>query len=692
MALNVAVDIGGTFTDLIGYDDNTGQVYHAKRLSTPSDLTVGIFDCLQKGGITISDAVNFIHGSTVAINTVIERKGARTALVLTTGTRDVYEIGRGNRPEAYNIFFKRPVPLVPRHLRLEVEERLAASGEVLTPFNIAQARAVVDEIARSDIDAVAVCFIHSWANPRHEVEMGELLVSAAPGKYISLSHQILREYGEYERISTTVLNSYIGPRVSKYIDDLEKLLRDHDFAGSLLIMQSNGGVMSPATAKQIPVAMLESGPVGGFIAAARVGKALGFGNVIAFDMGGTTAKTSLIKDGEPQLAHGYYIGGYASGHPMMLPVIDTVEIGAGGGSIAWIDEVGALKVGPRSAGAEPGPICYMRGGTEPTITDANLLLGRLSPDSLLGGEMPLDIEAARCGMRNKISSRIGLSEIEAAFAIIKIAVMHMSLAVRGISVERGYDPRDFALVSFGGAGGLHAVEVARELHIPTVIVPNYPGQFSALGMLMADIQHDYVRTYYKALEQADFAQVQAISNELMERGRQTLESEAVSAEAMIFQRFLDIRYIGQEFAIPIPIPAEYIDRADREAIREAFNAHHKRKYGYHAADKHVEMVNIRLSAIGKRRQLALPALDPVQREEPLIGKRLVYLTSEHAVECPVYSREKLAPGYEIIGPAIIQEYACTTVLLAGDRATVAEAGQLVIHIEELIKEEGSNGR
>lgn len=681
--LNVAVDIGGTFTDLIGYDDNTGQVYHAKSPSTPSDLTVGIFNCLQKSGLSISDAINFVHGSTVAINTVIEMKGARTALVVTQGTRDVYKIGRGNRPEAYNIFFKRPFPLVPRHLTFEVEERLLASGEVLTPFNIAQARTVAEKIFKTEVEAVAVCFLHSWANPSHEVQMRNIMTATVPDAYVSLSHDILREYGEYERISTTVLNSYIGPRVSKYIDNLEQLLAGHDFAGSLLIMQSNGGVMSPATAKLTPVAMLESGPVGGFIAASRVGNALGFGNVIALDMGGTTAKTSLIKDAEPQLAHGYYIGGYARGHPMMLPVIDTVEIGAGGGSIAWVDDLGVLKVGPHSAGAEPGPICYVRGGTEPTITDANLLLGRLSPHDFLGGEMPLDVDRARDGIIERISSKLGLSEIEVALAITKIAVMNMSLAVRGISVERGYDPRDFGLVAFGGAGALHAVEVARELHIPTVIVPNYPGQFSALGMLIADIQHDYVQTYYKALGQADFSSVRTICDELIQLGRKTLTNENVPTEAMIFQRFLDIRYSGQEFSIPVPIPAEYIDRGDAEAIGKAFNEFHERRYGYHTPDQPMEIVNARISAVGKRKQLQLPTLAFNQMENPLIRKRKVYLDdSENAEECPIYSRAKLSPGDEVIGPAIIQEYACTTVLFPGDRATVTESGELVITIAE----------
>jgi N-methylhydantoinase A len=683
MALHVAVDIGGTFTDLLGYDERTGEIYQGKSSSTPRVLTQGILRCLEKSRLRIQDLVNFVHGSTVAINTVIEQKGARTLLVVTQGTRDVYVVGRGNRPEAYNLYFRRSIPLVPRHLTYEIEERLFPSGEVLTPFNLEQAAGVAERVARAGAESVAVCLLHSWANPDHEVRMGDLLAAAAPRAYRSLSHQILREYGEYERISTTVLNAYIGPRVSQYIDDFERVLAQSGFRGSLLIMQSNGGVMSPDAAKQTPVAMLESGPVGGFIAAAHIGKRLGYANVIALDMGGTTAKTNLIKDGEPQLSHGYYIGGYASGHPMMLPVIDTVEIGAGGGSIAWVDEGGTLKVGPRSAGAEPGPICYGRGGTEPTITDANLLLGRLGHSDFLGGEMPLDLERAREGMAEKVASRIGLPVIETAYAITKIAVINMSLAVRGISVERGYDPRDFAMVAFGGAGPLHAVEVARELHIPRVIVPNYPAQFSALGMLMTDIQHDYVRTYYRALDRTDFRQVQFISRELTERGRQTLVSEAVHEEAMVFQKFLDIRYTGQEFSIPVPIPDESIDRGDAPAIRKAFNDLHERRYGYHTPEQPVEIVNVRLRAIGRRKKLEFPPLEFQGKEDPRVSTRRVYFeNSDKPLECPIYRREKLGPGAEIGGPAIIQEYASTTVIFPGDRLGVAETGELVIHLSE----------
>ena len=473
-------------------------------------------------------------------------------------------------------------------------------------------------------------------------------------------------------------------RVSTYVTDLQRMLGAQGFTGSLLIMQSNGGVMSPETACVIPVAMLESGPVGGFIAAAHVGKRLGFENVIGFDMGGTTAKTNLVKDGVPQLAHGYYIGGYVGGHPMMLPVVDTIEIGAGGGSIAWVDEVGALRVGPQSAGAEPGPICYGRGGTEPTITDANLVLGRLSPSEFLGGEMPLDVVSARAGIFEKIASRTGVTDIEAALAITKIAVMNMSLAVRGISVERGYDPRDFAMIAFGGAGGLHAVEVARELHIPTVIVPNYPGQFSALGMLMADIQHDYVQTYYRPLAQTDFAALKRICDGLIEDGRLRLARENVPAEAMFFQRLLDIRYAGQEFSIPVPVPAEYIETGDTDAIGETFNGVHERRYGYHTPEHALEIVNVRVSAVGRRKQMELPGPQAAGNGNGLAGRRMVYFESgAKPVETPIFRRDRLPSGYQISGPAVVQEYASTTVLFLGDTLVVAETGELVITIRVL---------
>lgn len=670
--LIVAADIGGTFTDFLGYDTASGRLLSSKAATTPAGLEHGIRDCLKKAGASVGAIDAFVHGSTIAINTVLERKGARTALVVTKGTRDVYKIGRGNRPDAYDIWFKRPEPLVPRHLTFEVEERLFATGEVHTALNRVQAESVAKGVAASGAEAVAVCFLHSWNNPIHESQMAELLNSHSK-TYRSISHEILREYGEYERISTTVLNSYIGPKVSAYLEGLEGMLREEGFGGQLWIMQSNGGVMSSPAARRLPVAMLESGPVGGFIAAARTGAALGYRNVIGFDMGGTTAKASPALGGEPQMSHGYHIGGYAAGQPMMLPVVDTVEVGSGGGSIARVDHTGSLKVGPVSAGADPGPACYGKGGTEPTVTDANVVLGRLDPNQFLGGEMPLDIEAARDAINRCIARPLGLLEAEAARAIIKIAVMNMSLAVRQVSTERGYDPRDFVMVGFGGAGPLHASEVARSLHIPLVVIPNFPGQFSASGMLMAEPRHDFVRTYYRPLDQADFAELGRIAAEM-----EALARERIGNRDVRVRHFLDVRYTGQDFSLPISVDPKHCPEDYRPSVRNAFHELHQVRFGYHNADIPLEIVNARVAATAPPTVDALPA--PPQCKGPaLLGTRAVIFSAD-VIDCPVYRRESLAAGERIDGPAVIQEYASTTLLFPQDRAEVAHSRELLIHV------------
>jgi len=518
----VAVDIGGTFTDLVGFDSARSRFVQAKSLTTPAELVQGVIDCIRKSGLGLGDIDELIHGSTIAINTLIEHKGAKTGLIVTRGTRDVYIIGRGNRPEAYNLLFRRHRPLVPRRLTQEVEERVLSSGEVHLPLQHASLEQACAALKAEGVEAVAVCFLHAYANPAHERIAGETVRAAMPEAYLSLSHEILREYREFERMSTTVVNAYVGPKVGGYVRGLRTRLGEIGFRGALSIMRSNGGVMTPEVATERPVAMMESGPVGGIIASARVGHALGYANVISFDMGGTTAKASLIREGEPEMAPGYYVGGYASGHPVMLPMIDVVEVGAGGGSIAWIDDVGALKVGPHSAGADPGPICYRRGGVEPTITDANVVLGRLDPERFLGGELRLDAEGARNGIQKKIAQPLQLSAVAAARAIVEIAIARMSLAVREVSVAKGYDPRDFALVASGGAGPLHVLAIARELHIPTVIVPLFPSHFSALGMLLADERHDFIRTVYCDLAEANFAQLVAIHDEMVSEAAASL--------------------------------------------------------------------------------------------------------------------------------------------------------------------------
>jgi N-methylhydantoinase A len=627
----------------------------------------------------LAEVDSFVHGSTVAINTAIERTGARTALVVTRGTRDVYQIGRGNRPESYNILFQRADPLALPNLTFEVDQRTIASGESLIPFNEEQAMDVARRVVASKAEAVAICFLHSYQNPADEIRMGELLRKASSKLFITMSHDIARRYGEYERMSTTVLNAYVGPRTSQYVSQLEQLLERDGFRGRLLIMQSNGGLMAAQQAKRLPVWMMESGPVGGVIASAAVSSRLGYENSIAFDMGGTTAKASLIHGREPTIAEGYHIGGYASGHPAMLPVVDIVEVGTGGGSIAWIDEVGALKVGPRSAGASPGPICYGRGGTQPTVTDANVVLGRIGVESFLGGEMRLDREAAMRAME-ALGRPFGLDARATALSIVEIAVATMSLAVRGVSVERGFDPRDFVLVGMGGGGPVHALAIARQLHIPTVIIPVLPSHFSALGMLMSDLRHDYVRTHVVPLQNLDFRVLASMLDEMIGEGHNVLASERVPERAMSFQRYLDLRYEGQEFAIQVPVSEAEVSRADLTAIRRRFDAIHDRNFGHAAEDEPVEVVNVRVSARGERHKLRMPAVAAKGRAEPIGARGVCLERADRIVDCPVYSRETLPAGATIANPALIEEYGSTTVLFGGDHATVSETGEIIVQV------------
>jgi N-methylhydantoinase A len=672
----VAIDIGGTFTDLVGFDDKAGRFVEAKSLTTPHELTQGILDCIRKSGLKAGTIDELIHGSTTAINTLIERKGAKTGLIVTSGTRDVYIVGRGNRPEAYNLFFHRHQPLVPRHLSREVEERLLSSGEIFRPLNKASVTAACQALAAEGVEAVAVCLLHSYVDPTHERIVGQMVSEALPHAYLSLSHDILREYREFERLSTTVVNAYIGPKVGGYVRNLKSRLGEAGFDGELSIMRSNGGVMTPEIATACPVAMMESGPVGGIIASARVGEKLGFANVISFDMGGTTAKTSLVREGEPTLAPGYYVGGYASGHPVMLPMIDVVEVGAGGGSIAWINDVGALKVGPQSAGADPGPISYRGGGTEPTITDANVVLGRLDPQNFLGGEMVLDAAGARAGIERKIAKPLGMDTIAAAEAILQIAISKMALAVREVSVEKGYDPRDFILVASGGAGPLHICAIARELHIPKVIVPLFPSHFSALGMLLADERHDFTRTFYCDLASLDFKALLAVQDEIVSEAKKALR-HASKAE---WQISLDLRYVGQEFTLSVPVTRDLIKKGDRQKIRAAFDALYEHRYSHHSPEEPVEMVNIRVAAIGKRPPLRFPRL--AKRAAAKASRRRdVYLgASRKPVSCPIYQRSALGAGARIKGPALIEEHGTTTVLFEQDRCTMSPSGELIIDI------------
>ena len=612
---------------------------------------------------------------------MLERKGARTGLITTKGFRDVYEIGRGNRPEGYNLFFKRPVPLVPRDLRLEVDERLYAAGEVLKPLDEQSASESIGALKAAGVESVAVCLLHSYANPVHEERLGQLVRQQFPEAYVSLSHEILREFREYERTSTTVLNSYVGPIVQRYLISLEKTLETSGFHGTFRVMQSNGGVMSADTAKKMPVTMMESGPVAGVIAAAHLGEKLDRRHIISFDMGGTTAKASLSKDFHPEVTSSYYVGGYITGHPMMLPVVDIVEVGNGGGSIAWIDAAGGLKVGPQSAGAVPGPACYGQDGTEPTVTDANLIVGRIDPGYFLGSGIRLQRDKAAQAITEKIGKPLRFSLEEAAVGILTIANFNMSLAVRAVSVEKGYDPRDCVLVPSGGGGALHALAIARELSVPRVIIPPMPAHFSALGMLLADLKHDYVQTFVRELAETSGLELADAFAGLEKTAIETLTEEGAERRQILLRRFLDMRYRGQEYTLPVPITENLRAISDFNAIRSRFDQLHQEHYGHSAPNEPVMMVNLRLSALGRfenRLSLASSSRDSDSGER---GKRpVIFDNSQQPVDCPIFLRSGFKAGAQLNGPAVIEELGATILLYPGDKMQVNDFGHLVIDV------------
>jgi N-methylhydantoinase A len=677
----VGIDIGGTFTDLVGYQG--GAIITSKCSTVPADPTEGAREALRIARCDVAAMDELLHGSTIAINTVLEKSGARTALITTAGFRDVYAIGRGNRPDAFNLFFHRPRPLVPRELTFEVAERMNAAGEVLAPIDPATIEALARELVTLGIQAVAVCFLHSYANPAHEVLAGEALRRHAPELFVTLSHEILREFREYERTSTTVLNAYVGPRVSRYLGRFEAFAQEARFAGQIAIMRSNGGTMSIAQARREPVAMMESGPVAGMIGAGRLASLLGIERAIGFDMGGTTAKCTLITSGIAPIEEGYVIGDEFSGQPMQLPVVDIVEVGAGGGSLAWCDAGGGLHVGPVSAGADPGPACYGRGGQAPAVTDADLVLGRLNGNRFLGGHMTLDRALAEKAVAT-VGERLELGTVEAALGIATIADGAMSLAVRAVSVNRGIDPRDTTLIAFGGAGPLHAVSIAREISIPRVVIPKLPGNFSALGMLMAEWRHDFVRTLIGelgAIKQADAVRAFA---ELRQAGEEALSRDHLARGRFDFAA--DLRYRGQEHTIPIAVTRAEDLTSATEATRLRFNEQHDRRYGHAAPDQSIEIVNLRLVVTVPRMEdvIARWLSEPWTPTEsaPEQRRHVVFDQASRPVEARIVWRPALAAGTEVIGPAVIEEPNSTTFIGPGDRAVVDKSGHIIITLAE----------
>jgi len=684
-ALRIAADVGGTFTDVAVFDEASGGIRLGKTLTTPHSLIEGMTHGVDKAGADFADARLFLHGTTVAINALLERKGAKTALVTTKGFRDIYEIGRINRPEAYNLFFRKHRPLVERALRVEIDERMDAAGEVLRPLVDAEVEAMAQLLANEGVEAVAILFLHSYRNPDHEIRARDILRRLLPGAFVTASHELSQEYREFERSSTVAANAYIGPRVTHYLSEAAQVLDAVRFGGKFLIVQSTGGLYDAAQASRECIRMLESGPAAGVIATRELCAAIGLRSAIAFDMGGTTAKAGVILDGVELTANQVMVGGYAEGLPIQIPMIDIEEVGTGGGSIARLAHGQSLRVGPESAGAVPGPVCYGNGGTEPTVTDANLLLGRIMPDLFLGGEMTLDVDGASRAMTSHISGPLGLSVGEAADGIIRIAVTQMANVVKRVTTARGLDARDFVMVAYGGAGPLHAVLVARELQMPRVIIPHAPGHFSAYGMLVTDLRRDFVRTRFARLADAPFDIFDEIFRDMEQRGRAEIDSAAPERLDVLIKYALDMRYVGQEHAVTVEIDGMAFAQRDVNAIKTAFDAVHTRRYGYASADEAAEIVSLRLSVVGviakpNRTPIATAKHDSV--DQALIGIRSVeFGVLGGRLATPVYDRDRLKASHRVAGPALIQEYASTTVLAPGDVLTVDRLGNLDIAIE-----------
>ena len=682
--MRLATDIGGTFTDVAAFDEKSRRLVLGKALSTPARLVEGIAAGVGKASVRYADARSFLHGSTIAINTLLERTGAKTALLTTEGFRDIYEIGRINRPDAYNLYFRKHLPLVERALRLEVRERVTAEGEVYVPLDEASVHSACDRIEAEGVDAVAIMLLHCYVNPAHEARVKAIVRERCPSAFVTASHELSREYREFERCSTVVANAYIGPVVSEYVRGIDERLKQSAFEGSFLLVQSTGGLYESHQARTQCVRMLESGPAAGVVGAQALCRALGLENAVAFDMGGTTAKAGVIHRGEALTTGAVLVGGYNQALPVQIPMMDIFEVGTGGGSIASVEAAGALKVGPRSAGAEPGPACYARGGTQATVTDANLVLGRLGADRFLGGEMKLDAGAAERALREHVAEPLGIDVVRAAEGILRIAATAMSYAVKAVSTERGLDAAAFALIAYGGAGPLHASAIAREIGMRRIVVPRAPGHFCAFGMLFADLRYDLVRTWFTRLADASFDAIEGVYSGLIEDGKRALAASGIEPRRVALARSADMRYVGQEHPVTVVLPQEVFRRRSREALKRRFDEEHLQRYGTCAPEEPAEIVSLRATVTGAIKK---PPLERIARggrapsASALRGKRSAHFTElGKTIATPIYARDELRAGNRIEGPALVEEHASTTVVLPGDRLRVDAFGNLDIEV------------
>lgn len=694
MAYRLGIDIGGTFTDATLINEATGEIFISKVSSTPKDHSLGLMEAvhriLRENKVGAEEVTYLVHGTTVATNSIIEGKIARTGFVTTEGFRDMLEIARQIRPSLYDLQFEKPKPLVPRYLCFGVLERLDAQGRVVIGLDEVTVTEVAKKLRDEEVESIAVCLLHAYANSEHEKRVGQILQHALPEVPISLSSEVAPEFREYFRASTTVINASIQPVVARYLERIETQLRREGLVAELLLMQSSGGVFTFSEARRKPVFMVESGPAAGVISAAYLGNQLKTHDILSFDMGGTTAKVGLIQSGTPTVTKEYEVGVSAqtgtgshrgAGYPIRTPVIDLVEIGSGGGSIAWVDSGGILRVGPESAGAVPGPVCYGQGGSEPTVTDANLVLGRLQAEHFLGGELTLDMDSARRMIKEKCADLLGMEIVEAAYGIVEIANAAMVNALRLVSIQRGYDPRDFALVAFGGAGPVHANRLAAEMEIPNTIIPWSPGTISALGLLVTDLKHEYSKTLIERLDRLDLTTVQQTYQNLENQGRKTLNREGVPVAEIRCLWQADLRYVGQSYELTVPWFENRIDTLQVRRVAEQFHKEHDRAYGFSAPGESVELVNLRLVAIGQITKPKLRELKSTGRELTSAIKAtgsVYFAESSDYVSCPIYDRYRLEPGHRLEGPAVVVELDSTTVIHPGYQVEVDSHGNLIL--------------
>ncbi|MFC3051887.1 hydantoinase/oxoprolinase family protein [Kordiimonas pumila] len=668
----ISADIGGTFTDFVIEDKTTGDIKIGKVPTTPDNPARGVLSGVEDLVGNAKDIDFFVHGTTVGLNAFLERRGARVLLLMTSGVSDTYTIARGHRDTLYKLHYRKPEQLVPRSDVHEVVERLNWNGDVITPLDETSLKPIIEKVKAENIPAVAVCLLHAYTNPDHEKQVGEVLAAALPGVSISLSHRVAPEWREVERASSTVMDAYVAPVVELYLSTLKRELVKVGMDETVHVMSSNGGVMTDLHASRHPITTLLSGPVGGSIGGVELSKATGLKNLLCVDMGGTSFDLSLVVDGQPELSNETVLQGL----PLLMSIINIETVGAGGGSLAWI-ESGGLRVGPQSAGSVPGPVCYGRGGTQPTITDANLFLGRLGVESLLNGAMSLDLPNTAKAFA-ELAGKIGLTDIELAEGMIAIGNAKMADAMRTITIGRGIDPREFTLVAFGGAGPMHAVELARELDIERIIIPRFPGTFSAWGMLQSDIRHDLSITHYALSDDVDKSVIAGLFEDMRTKGTAILVEENVLAEDMTFSFSIDLRYVGQEYTISVPVS----DSLDLDETITTFHGLYQTRYGHALHGSPVEIITLRVAALGHLPK-SLPYSAPTDTgTDPVVGQRDIIFNGT-TYQAPILKRDFMSQGQSYSSPAVIEEASATTIIPPGYGFELDPSGNIIIQAETI---------